>query len=675
MSVITSCQSLSKRYSARPLFKDISFTIDDRDRVGLIGPNGSGKSTLLKILTGLIEPDEGAVLPRKFLRSAYVAQDNQYPAGQTPRSIVSASLDGEQIDEGERLARVEVTLTRIGFEDFDMDVASLSGGWRNRLALAVQLVKEPDFLLLDEPTNHLDLDGVLWLEDLLRSSSNLAFVVVSHDRNFLENVTNRTIELNAQYKDGYLGAKGPYSAFLTARQEYLVAQTNEEQALASKVRRELAWLARGARARQTKAQGRIRDAGKLMEEYEEVKTRNSFTNTVNIDFNASGRKTKELVVCKGIEKTFAGKKLFGNLDIVLTPGQKLGLLGTNGSGKTTLLKIIADKLAPDKGTIKRADGLRIVWFDQNREQLDQKISLKQALCPSGDSVVYRDRPMHVASWSKRFLFQPEQLNLPVSYLSGGEQARILIAKLMLQPADILILDEPTNDLDIPSLEVLEESLQDFPGVVVLVTHDRFMLDNISTYLLALDGQGKAEYFADYPQWESVRAAAERGGKKEGGSKGDTRTKASRSQNKLPAAKDTAAKDMAAKEAAAKGHSTSDTSTTDRSTNDPPAKAPSAQGQAANATSATSASSRVSETEKPVLKALTGSEKKELIAMHDKIEEAEKAVVQAKKLLEDPKLATNYVKLQECMAEVQRAESHVEKLFARWTELEARQAVT
>lgn len=614
MSVITSCQSVSKSFSARPLFKDISFTVDDRDRLGLIGPNGSGKSTLLKILTGLIEPDEGSVVPRKFLRSAYVSQDNKYPAGMTVRRIVSASLDGLDIEEGERLSRVEVTLTRMGFEDFDADVASLSGGWRKRLALAAELVKEPDFLLLDEPTNHLDLEGVLWLEDLLKSSQ-FAFVVVSHDRNFLENVTNRTIELNAQYKDGYLGAKGPYSVFLNARQEYLAALSNEEQALASKVRRELAWLARGARARQTKSTKRIRDAGTLLEEFEDVKQRSNMTNSVNIDFNASGRKTKELVVCKGIEKTLGGKKLFSNLDIVLTPGQKLGLLGTNGSGKTTLLKIIADTLQPDKGTVKRADGLKVVWFDQNREQLDQTITLKQALCPSGDSVVYRDRQMHVASWSKRFLFRPDQLSMPVSYLSGGEQARILIARLMLQPADILILDEPTNDLDIPSLEVLEESLEDFPGAVVLVTHDRFMLDSISTILLALDGKGGTEYFADYPQWESVfQNRGNSGGKKEGrkGDKSDTRIKA--------------------------------------------AVAPAAEPAA------------------PV-KPLTGSEKKELLGMHDKIEQAEAVVAAVKKRMEDPKLASNHVKLQDCMAELHRAEAEVEKLFTRWTELEQRQAAT
>ncbi|MBU6454388.1 MAG: ATP-binding cassette domain-containing protein [Cyanobacteria bacterium REEB67] len=647
MSVITSCQSLHKSYSARPLFKDISFTVDDRDRLGLIGPNGSGKSTLLKILAGLIEPDAGAVMPRKFLRSAYVAQDNKYEAGETVRSIVSTSLHKDQakgntphIDEGEMNARVETTLTRMGFEDFDLDVASLSGGWRKRLSLAAELVKEPDFLLLDEPTNHLDLDGVLWLEDLLKSSQ-FAFIVVSHDRNFLENVTNRTIELNSQYKDGYLGAKGPYSSFLQARQEYMVAQSHEEQALASKVRRELAWLARGARARQTKSVGRIREAGKLLEEFDEVKSRNNSGNAVNIDFSASGRRTKELVVCKQIEKTLGGKKLFGNLDIVLTPGLKLGLLGTNGSGKTTLLRILADKLEPDKGTIKRAEGLKVVWFDQNREQLDQTITLKQALCPSGDSVVYRDRSIHVASWSKRFLFRPDQLPMPVSYLSGGEQARILIARLMLQPADILILDEPTNDLDIPSLEVLEESLEDFPGALLLVTHDRYMLDSISNHLLALDGQGNAEYFADYPQWEAVKANAGRAAKKDKGARGDTRArdKNSRSAQNMKAME--GAPEVSASEAAAMA--------------------------AAAAASATPA---------PLdLKPLSGSEKKELQAMHEKIEQAEKAVADVQRRMEDPKLAANHVKLQECMTELHAAESVVEKLYTRWHDLETRQAAT
>jgi len=499
MPPVISCQSISKAYNHRPLFEKLSVSIGDQDRVGVLGPNGSGKSTLFKIMAGLVEPDEGEVVRRKQLRVAYLAQVDAFEQGLNIREIVSQFVISSIVDD-ERKAKAELWLTRVGFVSFNLSVNELSGGWRKRLALAVALAQEPDFLILDEPTNHLDLEGVLWLEEFLQSIA-IPFAVISHDRNFLENITNRTIELNAQYAEGYLSVAGPYSKFLEMREEYMIAQNHEQQALASQVRREIAWLSRGAGARQTKSQHRIREAGKLIDELAEVKARNT-TSAVDINFNASGRRTKELIVCKGISKSYDEKMLFGNLDLVLTPGVKLGLLGTNGSGKTTLLKILAAKVEPDKGTIKRADDLKIVWFDQNREQLPQNITLKEALCSSGDTVTYRDRSIHVATWSKRFLFKPEQLNLPVSYLSGGEQARIFIARLMLEPADVLILDEPTNDLDIQSLEVLEESLEEFPGVVVLVTHDRFMLDTISNQLLALDGLGNANYFADYAQWES-----------------------------------------------------------------------------------------------------------------------------------------------------------------------------
>ncbi len=613
MPVAISCQSLTKSFSARPLFRDISITIDDRERIGLIGPNGSGKSTLLKIMAGLYEPDSGTVTTRKFLNIAYLAQDNPYPPEAILRDVVAASLADQHIEESELINRAEYTLSTLGFEELDAQVSSLSGGWRKRLALACALVREPDFLLLDEPTNHLDLEGVLWLEDLLKSAP-FAFILVSHDRNFLENVTNRTVELNSTYKDGYLSCKGPYSSFLEARAEYLSAQSNEQQALASKMRREVAWLQRGARARQTKSVGRIREAGKLFDEFAEVKARNNMTSSVNIDFSSSGRRTKELLVAKQIEKSLGGRKLFSGLDLVLSPKQKLGLVGTNGSGKTTLLRILADQMQPDKGTIKRADLLKIVWFDQNRDQLNKEITLKEALCPSGDSVVYRDRQIHVISWAKRFLFRPDQLPMPVSYLSGGEQARILIARLMLQEADLLILDEPTNDLDIASLEVLEESLEDFPGAVVLVTHDRYMIDTISTTILALDGEGGVSFFADYAQWESTRGG---GGKNKSKNNSSSGNSPSNSNNKI-------------------GSSTSSVAVKN-------------------------------------LKALSNNEKKELDQISLKVEEAEHALQVVRKRMEDPKVSANHVKLAEMMDELHKAETNVAKVFARWEELEARQA--
>jgi ABC transport system ATP-binding/permease protein len=506
MAPILNCQSLTKSYSSRPLFRGISFSLDEADRVGLIGPNGAGKSTLLKIMAAVVAPDGGTIVAQKGLRPAYVPQDEQFDSKLTVRAALLASV-GDDVEEHERETRVNIIGTQVGFADMDESCGVLSGGWRKRLSIASRLVQQPDLLLLDEPTNHLDMDGVLWLESLLLNGG-IPFVLVTHDRTFLQNTTNRIIELNGAYADGYISVVGNYSKFLLAREQYMVAQSHLEQAIASKVRREVAWLQRGARARQTKAQARIDEAARLIDELAEVKLRNARNASVEIDFNASGRQTKELLVVKHAAKRFGDKRLFSDVSMILSPGTRVGVLGSNGSGKTTLLKLLAGQIASDQGTIKRADGLKVIEFDQNRQQLNQQQTLREALCPSGDSVVYQGRSLHVASWSKKFLFRPDQLNMPISYLSGGEQARILLANLMLQPADVLILDEPTNDLDIPSLEVLEDSLLEFTGALVLVTHDRYMLDTVSTVILALDGSGGASFFADWAQWDANRSRAQ-----------------------------------------------------------------------------------------------------------------------------------------------------------------------
>jgi ATP-binding cassette subfamily F protein uup len=303
--------------------------------------------------------------------------------------------------------------------------------------------------------------------------------------------------------------KGTYSEFLVRRTEYLEAQAAQQQALASRVRREIEWLRRGAKARTTKAKGRIQEAGRMMEDLAELKARNTQAGAAQIDFAATDRKTRKLVVAKDVKKELSGRKLFDHLNLVLSPGMKLGLLGRNGSGKTTLIRLLSGEIAPDKGEVWRADGLKVVVFDQARRQLDKNQLLRDALSPLGESVTFRGQNMHVSGFARMFLFQNEQLDLPVSQLSGGEQSRVLIARLMLLPADVLILDEPTNDLDIPSLEVLEESLSEFSGALVLVTHDRFMLDRISTELLALDGQGSAHWYADLSQWEAAQERAEK----------------------------------------------------------------------------------------------------------------------------------------------------------------------
>jgi ATP-binding cassette subfamily F protein uup len=510
--VLLSCEALTKAFTARPLFEDLSFAIAEGDHVGLIGPNGSGKSTLLKILAGVETADSGRRAVRKGVRIGYVPQDAVFAPGLSVEEVLLEALNDEDLDEYEKSSRIGRALGKAGFTDRTQVTDALSGGWRKRLAIARELAREPDILLLDEPTNHLDVEAILWLEALLVSEPE-AFVVVSHDRYFLENVARRMLELNRMYPGGLLQAEGKYSDFLETRDAVLANEAAYQSTLANLVRREMEWLRRGPKARTTKAKARIDNAGRLIDELEESRDR-ARTATAGIDFTSSGRKTKRLWLGKGLRKRLGDKPIVDSLDLLLTPGERLGVLGPNGAGKTTLLRMIAGELAPDAGTIEQADRLRVVNFEQNSESLDSSLTLKRALAPEGDAVVYGDRSMHVTSWAKRFLFRPEQLETSVSKLSGGEKARIVLARLMLQPADLLLMDEPTNDLDIPTLDVLEEALLEFAGALVLVTHDRYLIERVSTKILALDGRGGTEFFADYAQWTDVgRASARPGGLK------------------------------------------------------------------------------------------------------------------------------------------------------------------
>ena len=601
--LLLSCENVAKQFGARPLFEGVSFGVFEGDRIGFVGPNGSGKSTLLRILAGLEEPDAGARAARKGLRLGYVPQDPSFPPESTPEEVLIEALAGQPLEEYEKSARAAVVLGRTGFRDPAQPAGTLSGGWKKRLAIARELVREPDILLMDEPTNHLDLEGILWLEELLTTEA-AAFVVISHDRYFLENVAGRMMELSRAHPGGLLQIEGTYSTFLEKRDEVLRNQAEYQESLANRARRELEWLRRGPKARTTKSKSRIQEAERLFDELAEVKTRNAGPSTAGIDFAASGRKTKKLLVARDLRKSFEGRKVLDGIGLALSPGTRLGILGPNGSGKTTLLSLLAGHLDPDDGEIERAPFLRTVLFEQSRETLDRTVSLRRALAPEGDSVVYGDRSIHVASWAKRFLFRSEQLETPVSRLSGGEQARILIARLMLQPADLLILDEPTNDLDIPTLEVLEESLLEFPGALVLVTHDRYLLDRVSTTLLALDGTGKAQFFADSAQWEAHRKEA-----------------ATAARPAAPA----------------------------RSAKAEPAR-PAATG-----------------------KKLSYKDQREWEQMEERILEAEDALANAQSALEDPAVASDSKALQERCATLETARAEVERLYARWAELEARKA--
>jgi ABC transport system ATP-binding/permease protein len=496
-------RSIAKSFGAEPLFQNVSFTVSEADRIGLIGPNGSGKSTLLRILAGAMTPDAGEIAYRKRLRLSYVEQVSEFHPADTVKSVIDAAMDKASVPDAERGTLSGEALGRAGFSDVTASAAALSGGWRKRLAIIEALVQAPDILLLDEPTNHLDLEGIEWLEELLERAA-FACVVISHDRYFLENVVTEMAELSRVYPDGLLRVKGPYSVFLEKKEEFLHAQSKRQEALENLVHSEIEWLRRGAKARTRKSKARIDKAGQLMEQLADLNTRTRSA-TAQIDFSATERKTKRLIELENVACSFGNRRLFENLNFIIAAGMRVGLVGPNGSGKTTLLRLLRGEVAPSAGEIRRADRLRIVYFDQTRT-LDPTLTLRRALAPEGDSVIYQERAIHVASWAARFLFKGEQLNQPVERLSGGERARVLIAQLMLQPADVLLLDEPTNDLDIPTLEILEESLLEFRGSLVLVTHDRYMLDRVSTIVLGLDGQGGAESFADYSQWELWQAA-------------------------------------------------------------------------------------------------------------------------------------------------------------------------
>lgn len=572
----------------------------------MIGPNGSGKSTLLRLLAGEDKPDSGEIARRRGLNLVYMPQVETFSLNDTVGEILTGAAKLQNSEEYDQNSALSIVLKQTGFTDITQKVGELSGGWRKRLAIANALIQKPDLLLLDEPTNHLDLEGILWLEALLKNAP-FAFLLVSHDRFFLENITNRILELNRSYPEGYLNSEGRYSDFLVKREEFMNAQRHKQNALAGQVKTEIEWLRRGPQARTTKAKARIDQAGEMIDELAELKFRNNQTKTADIDFYSSGRKTNELLVGKQLNKSLGGRELFANLDITLSPGTRLGLIGPNGSGKTTLLRLLTGELQPDTGEMKRAERLRIVKFDQDREQLDQTQTLRKALASNGDTVFFRDTPMHVTAWAKRFLFSTEQLEMRVSELSGGERARVLIANLMRQPADLLILDEPTNDLDIPTLEVFESSLLDFPGAIVLVTHDRYLLDSVSNEILALDGEGGASHLADYAQWESLREV-----------------------------------------------------------NNSPAKPPKINSKNQKSTKIVQPIQQI-----PAARRLSTIELRELQSIEEKLIKAEEEASRLASKLSDPDLAANHTAFLAAMNEVEAAHSKVSNLYARWEELEAR----
>lgn len=482
------------------LFDGLSFGIHEKERLGLLGPNGAGKSTLLKILASKEEPDAGEVSRRKGLRLAFVPQEELFSGSLNLLETLTSRLRDQGLELSEIQVQALIALSALGFTDLETKVETLSGGWRKRLSLAVALAQEPDLLILDEPTNHMDWDGILLLEGLLKNFKG-SLVLVSHDRAFLNNLCNKTMEINFLYKDGFLAFDGGYEEFLRKKEEYTQTQLSLQDSLSNKARREVEWLRAGVKARTTKSRARAKEAHQLLDDLQALKSRNrAGQSKVRLEIDSAGKRSKKFYELKHLNVGYEERCLIRDLNLLLGPESCIGLLGANGSGKTSLLKVVAGRSQNYTGELHSAENLKVVYFDQKRESLPQEIDLMAYLGDGSDYVVFKDKSVHVAAYASRFLFTSDKMKLKIAQLSGGEQARLLIAKLLLQPADVLILDEPTNDLDIESIEVLEESLSSFPGLILLVSHDRYFLSQLCERYLALDGQGGWQIYADLDQW-------------------------------------------------------------------------------------------------------------------------------------------------------------------------------
>jgi ATP-binding cassette subfamily F protein uup len=609
VAILLGVQELAAAFGARPLFEGVSFTVEEGERIGLIGPNGAGKSTLLRILADDLGPDRGNIARRRGLRVGWLRQVPSFSSGATIRTTLEEGL-GAHAEEDAR--EVMATLGLDGHAEAsvtpDSPIASLSGGWQKRVALGRELARRPDLLLLDEPTNHLDVEGIEAIEELLRRAP-FATITITHDRVFLQRVATRILELDRRNAGGLLSVAGDYAAYTRAKSEQMHAQERREVVLRNTLRRETEWLRRGAAARTTKQDARIQRAGALADEVKELGRRNQ-SRTAGLEFQSAEQRPRRLIEARGVGHGYGGRTIFSGVDLFIGPGTRLGLLGPNGCGKSTLIRLLLGVEAPAEGTVLRADGLQVAYFQQTREALDPERTLAQTVCPDGDHVTYRGARVHVRGYLERFLFDHEQMNTPVGRLSGGEQSRLLLAMLMLREAQILVLDEPTNDLDLATLAVLEEALTGFDGAVLLVTHDRYFLDQVATTILAFDSSAAGIIpFASLAQWEGWRA------------------------ERLAAAREAA--------------------TT--------ARKPDATADAKSAA--------------PARRKLGYQDQREYDAIEATIATAEAALRAAIADSESPEHAANAARLVELLALVDARRAEVDRLYARWAELEAKREGT
>lgn len=607
---ILSANNLSHSFAGRKLFSNVALGIFERDRIGLVGPNGAGKSTLMKILAKTLKSDQGEVVWRRGLTVGYL---NQTPLFGKDENIYDAILS-KSLDQIEDSALAFEWISRLELDQFPMDklVSELSGGWKKRVALARELILRPEVLLLDEPTNHLDIEGILWLEEFIENTQ-IATMTITHDRLFLQRVATKIFDLDPKNPTNLLVVDGDYSKYLEAKEILVKGQQHRQWTMQNTLRRETEWLRRGAKARLTKQKARIDRAYELKDEVQELAVKNR-QRKVGIEFGEGERSPKKLIEAIEISKCFDDQKpLFENFTTIISPKTRMGLIGPNGAGKSTLLKILLGLETPTSGQVKVADEVKISYFEQSRESLNPKLSLLKNICPEGDYVNYLGQFVFARSYLERFLFSSQQMDLPVEKLSGGEQSRLRLAQMMLEPANVLVLDEPTNDLDVETLTVLEESLKDFPGAVLLVTHDRYFMDQVANEILALptelSSNRQIEKFAEYFQWEQWRDLQIQ----------ERKNNANKSKGKSAAPAEPVI-------------STADTS-------------------AAN------------------LKKLSYKERLELEGMEKKISDLEAELSKLELTAQEPEVTSNASKLQNLFEEISAKQKTLENLYSRWAELE------
>jgi ATP-binding cassette subfamily F protein uup len=483
---------ISIAFGHLPLLSEINLQIDDRERVAVVGRNGTGKSTLLQIVSGDITPDDGSVWRQPALRVARLAQDVPLSDPRPVFEVVAEGADPHE-EDWRREQRVRLVLSRLGLRP-DVPVDTLSGGWRRRVLLARALVNEPQLLVLDEPTNHLDIDAMTWLETFIDGYPG-AVLFVTHDRAFLDRLATRIVELDRGTLTSW---PGDYQTFLRKREEWLANEAVRNEKFDKRLAEEEAWLRQGVKARRTRDEGRVRA---LMAMRGERAARRTQLGSVRLSADQIERSGQLVIEAEDVSKSFGDHVVVRDVSTRVMRGDRIGLIGPNGAGKTTLLRLLLGTLSPDTGSVRHGANVQTAYYDQQREQLDPERTVADTVGDGNDMVTVNGRARHVHSYLRDFMFSSDRANSPVKALSGGERNRLLLARLFTKPANVLVLDEPTNDLDIETLELLEAFLVEWPGTLLLVSHDRRFIDNVVTSTLVFEGDGRlTEYVGGYEDW-------------------------------------------------------------------------------------------------------------------------------------------------------------------------------